>query len=378
MTGEEYLQHLQEQEYKRVAAKPRDIATLIREHPDRLGEFLLKKQGPKSPLEQALPGAQAHAFLKSLAGTKLPTPYENPIAYSIMTRLTADIEKSAETMFGWKYENRPTLGTLPLGRVDASATHVPFTENFVIVFQENLFVFINLLAKVVAAAILADGSVEPAEFSYALEGIDKKIATNPIIGERFSDVLASYLLEGRPHANGQYVLAQPSQRYAEILIQGAEYFVLGHEHAHIIKGHLPVTGSFQMPSEDEIAFSWAQEFEADEVAAMLAAKSMRNKGYDFTSGYMGADFFCSAMVILSEAVSLFTSKKLGDHPPWTERRDRLRESICKGIGPHAAKLPITVAEALQYILMSLWSTARQTLVQSKLTGAEVSPIWTGG
>jgi hypothetical protein len=222
MTGEEYLQHIQEREYERVAGKPRDIDTLIREHPDRLAEFLLKKQRPKSPLEQALPRAQAYASIKSFAGTKLPTPYENPIAYSIMTRLTADIEESAETIFGWKYENRPTLGTLPLGTVDASATHIPFTEKFVIVFQENIFVFISLLAKVVAAAIPADGSVEPAEFSYSVDGIDKKIATNPIIRERFSDVLASYLLEGRPHANGQYVLVQPSQLYAEILIQGAE------------------------------------------------------------------------------------------------------------------------------------------------------------
>jgi hypothetical protein len=110
---------------------------------------------------------------------------------------------------------------------------------------------------------------------------------------------------------------------------------------------------------------------------MLAAKSMINKGYDLTFGYVGADFFCSAMVILSEAVSLFTSKRLGDHPPWAERRDRLRESLRKGISPNAAKLSITVAGSLQHILTSLWSTARETLVQSRLAGSEVSPIWTG-
>lgn len=378
MTGEEYLQRLQECEYERLGIKPRHVAALVCDYPDRLADLLIKRQKPKSPLEEALPSAQAHAHMKTFAGTKLPTTYENPIAYSIMTGLTVDIERSAETIFGWKYENRPILGTLPLGAVNASAIHLPFTETFVIVFQENIFVFISLLAKVVAAAIPADGSVEPAEFSYAVDAIDKKIAANPIIGERFSDLLASYLLEGRPHANGQYVLVQPSRSYAEILIQGAEYFVLGHEHAHIIRKHLPLEASHQTHSDDETAFPWAQEFEADEVGAMLATKAMRNKGYDFTFGYLGADFFCSAMVILSEAVSLFTSKKPGKHPPWAERRDHLRQSLCKGISPNSAKIPIKVAVSLQHILTSLWSTARQRLVQSKLTGAEVSPIWTGG
>jgi hypothetical protein len=151
---------------------------------------------------------------------EMPTIYENPVAYSIMTGIAADIEKSAERIFGWKYENRPTMGTLPLGQVNASAIHVPFTDQYIIVFQENLFVFVSLCAKVVAAAIPSDGTVEPAQFFYALPGIDAQIAANPTIAERFNDVLIAYLLTGRPHANGQYVLVGDSDeadRHSELI-----------------------------------------------------------------------------------------------------------------------------------------------------------------
>jgi hypothetical protein len=377
MTGEEYLQRLQQREYERLGTEPRHMATVLSDYPDRLAQALIRRQRPKSPLEESLPISQARRFMESLVGIKTPTIFENPVAYSIMAGLAVDIEKSAERIFGSKYKNRPTMGTLPLGAANASAIHVPFTDQFVIVFQENLFPFINLLAKVVAAAIPADGSVEPAEFFYALDGIDAKIATNSVISERFSELLISYLFEGRPHANGQYILVQPYRSYTEILIQAAELYVLGHEHAHIIKGHLPLNGLAEALSEPEIAFSWAQEFEADEVAAMLAINAIGNRRYDITFGYLGADFFCSAMVILSEAVSLFTSKRVGKHPPWLERREHLRESLTNGMGPENAKLSITVAKSIQHILTSLWSTARQTLIQSQLAGAELSPIWTG-
>jgi hypothetical protein len=90
------------------------------------------------------------------------------------------------------------MGTLPLGKANAAAICVPFMDEFIVVFHHGLFAFVNLLAKVVAAAIPSDGSTEPATFRYEIEEIEERMKDNPVILERFIDALTSYLLDGRP------------------------------------------------------------------------------------------------------------------------------------------------------------------------------------
>lgn len=384
MLGRDYLRVLQEREYARLGKKPRDYRAFLGLNADPLARELAKRQKPRSPHEDPLPYDLARSYLSSIDVTNLPTPYENPIAYSILARATTEIENSGERIFGWKYKDKPTIGTLPLGKVNASTIRVPFTEQYVIVFQENLLTFVSLCAKVVAASIPSDGSAEPATFSYAPNDIDEKLSSNQVILRRFTDLLRSYLLEGRPHANGQYVLVQPNRRYSEILIQAAELFALGHEHAHAMKGHLTQSmteASIESAPMDGIPFSWEQEIEADEVGVMLAVATMKHMGYDATFGYSGADFFCTAMDIVDQAVGLFRPQTFSDsrkrlHPPWTQRREHLRQSLSNGIGSDKAMIPLTVARSIEHILTSLWSAARQTLIASQHDGASLSPIWT--
>jgi hypothetical protein len=384
MLGRDYLRLLQERQYARLGKEPRDYGAFLRVNADRFARELAKRQEPWPPLEGPLPYAVARSYLNSINVMKLPTPHENPIAYSILARATTEIENSGERIFGWKYRDKPTVGTLPLGKVNASMIRVPFTDQYIIVFQESLFSFVSLCAKVVAAAIPSDGSAEPATFSYALNDIDEKIASNPVILRRFTDLLTSYLLEGRPHARGQYVLVQPIRRYYEILVQAAELFALGHEHAHAIKGHLTESmteASNESAPVDEIPFSWEQEFEADEVGVMLAIAAMKHLGYDAAFGYSGADFFCSTMDIVDQAVGLFRPQAFPDarnrsHPPWTQRREHLRQSLSNGIGPDKAMIPLTVVRSIEHILASLWGKARHTIIALRRDGASLSPIWT--
>jgi hypothetical protein len=385
MQGRDYLRVIQEREYVRLGIKARDYSAFLGLNADRLAHELVKTQKARSPIEDSLTNDEAHLCFSGIDLINLPARFENPIAHSIVSRLTNEIECSAERIFGWQYKDKPTIGTLPLGQVNASLIRVPFTEQYIIVFQENLFTFVSLCAKVVAAAIPSNGSRKPASFSYALNEIDERISSNPVISRRFTDLLTSYLLAGRPHADGQYVLVQPNRTYSEILIQAAELFALGHEHAHAIKGHL--TQSIREASNepavvDEIPFSWEQEFEADEVGVMLGIASMKRMGYDAGFGYSGADFFCSAMDIVEQAVGIFRPKILfrsrnRSHPPWSQRRAYIRQALSTGIGSDKAMIPLIVARSIEYILTSLWTKARQTLIASQHAGENLSPIWTG-
>ena len=387
MQGRDYLRILQEREYARLGMKAQDYRGFPRLDADRLARAFVKRQRPRSPLEESLPHDATHRYLSgiNLTLTDLPTRFENPFAYAIMAHATNEIESSAERIFGWKYNVKPTMGSLPLGRVNASAIRIPFTEQYIIVFQENLFTFVSLCAKVVAAAIPSDGSVEPATFSYALHEIDERISSNQMISTRFTELLTSYLLEGRPHASGQYALVEPNRTYSEILIQATELFALGHEHAHAIKGHLTQTmreASSESAVVDEIPFSWEQEFEADQVGVMLGIASMKHMGYDTAFGYSGADFFCSAMDIVEQAAGIFRPNTLcpfrnPSHPPWAQRRAHIRQLLPNAKGSDRAMIPLIVARSIEHILTRLWTTARQTLIASQHAGANLSPIWTG-
>ncbi|WP_440956116.1 hypothetical protein ACSAZK_03970 [Methanosarcina sp. Mfa9] len=84
--------------------------------------------------------------------TDLPTIYENPDTYSILFDLFEQIEKSAKELLS-RLPMRPLIGTLPSGKVNAMAIKVPDTDEFMVVFEDQLFTFANLIAKIIAQSI---------------------------------------------------------------------------------------------------------------------------------------------------------------------------------------------------------------------------------
>ena len=73
MTGEEYVQQLQQREYERLGSEPRHMVTVLSDYPDRLAEALIRRQRPKSPLEEPPLIAQAVSLWKVLLESK-PRP----------------------------------------------------------------------------------------------------------------------------------------------------------------------------------------------------------------------------------------------------------------------------------------------------------------
>jgi hypothetical protein len=384
MTAAEFLQREQERTYSEIGQPPVNFRALAARDWEALNSELLRRQRPRSPLEKALGYDEVRAGFARFAAVNLPTPYENPFVYSMMTAMAKDIEEAAVTLFSHELKTRPLMGTLPLGKAGASAIRIPFTGELIIVIHQGLFAFVNLLGKVVAAAIPSAGSTERGTFDYALDQVDKTIEDNPVILERFIDILKSYLIEGRPHTRGQYVLVQPNRTWCVILLQSAELFVLGHEYGHIIKGHFDQQG-LQTPSVGsapiaEILLSWAQEFEADVTGASLAVTAMKRRDYELAFGYSGADFFCTAADIVMRALGVLQrgtedAPESETHPPWLDRRTTLRRALELGVGAANARIPLYVATTVDHILTTLWAAARPDVVALRDTGAKTSAIW---
>jgi hypothetical protein len=382
MTAAEFLQREQEKAYGEITQPPVNLGMVIRQNPEALRRMLLGRQRPRSPLEEALKDKEVCAMIARAAAVNLPTPYEDPFTYSMMTAYAEDIEEALAKAFNIRFKTRPLMGTLPLGRANAAAIRVPFIDEFIVVFHHGLFAFVNLLAKVVAAAIPSDGSTEPATFRYEIEEIDERMQHDSIILERFTDALTSYLLDGRPRTRGQYVLAQPNRTWCDILVQSAELFALGHEYSHIIRGHFYQEDFETFPGSPlaEIPVSYAQELEADQLGAILATVAMRKRRFDLTFGYCGADFFCTAMDLVMRALSVLQHGtediyQSETHPPWLIRRSLLRLSIPHWVGDEKARIPLYLATSIDHILTSLWGGARPTFVALRDAGAKPSAIW---
>jgi hypothetical protein len=165
-------------------------------------------------------------------------------------------------------------------------------------------------------------------------------------------------------------------------VQSAEFFALGHEYGHITRGHFDQVDFDRFAGSPlaEIPLSYAQEFEADHLGAILAAVAMKKRRFDLTFGYCGADFLCTAYDIVMRALSVLQQgtediSQSETHPPWLTRRALLRLSLPKWVGDEKAGIPVCVATTIDHILTSLWGAARPTFVALRDAGRKPSAIW---
>lgn len=235
-----YLENLQKRAYLSIGRLPKQNIDFNSNIFYEILEKILKSKAPFIKKPEKLENLRAGLieFMKSeLENIELPTKYEDPITYILISKLAKRIEESADDL-SIAIPYRPIIGTLPTGRVNAMAIAVPSSDEFIIVFESGLFYFALLLSKALTMSIPFKGTQEKKlTFSYDIAEVTKKIDANPEILNRFIQVLFAYLLEGRPSAAPPYILEEPYMNLAEILIDSMELFVMGHEYEHIINNH---------------------------------------------------------------------------------------------------------------------------------------------
>jgi hypothetical protein len=298
-----------------------------------------------------------------------------------------DLEASARKL-GMPVGDRPIFGTLPLGRLNAMAIRVPESDEHIIVFQDGVFGFVNLVMKAVAAAFPVESSSgEGIRFSLKPGDVDRSIEQNPEPVRRLADFLLAYIMEGHPHHAEQYWLRDPHSTLAAIFRSTAETFIMGHEYGHIAAGHLTIR---QQDVEQQLGdttvevlpLAWRQEIEADYIGMTLTVQTMHDvRQMDLALSYIGIDLLFSTIDLVERAMGTLlgvdpTTVLHDSHPPPSARRDVMRNHLEDiGVGPEAAAGAVGLAETATATLDRMWDRIEPYFGELHRRGEQPALIW---
>ncbi len=395
--AQQYLLELQEKTYSRMGMSLEDVQKKAQD-PNGGEEEIMKEY-----LEQNTDFFPADVISKMKANMKqrledvakieVPTPYEDPSHYQFILGLAHDIEEAARVLRLEEHSSlnyvRPIFGTLPTGKVNAMTIAVPSSDDYLVVFESELFTFCYLVCKAIAQTISYKSLKDSFVFSTKQRDMNEMITRNKKITERFQEVIVGYLAYGRPSVARPYLLEEPYFTTAMMILRSMELFILGHEYAHILNGHLKksnmVAATVGGQEINEVSWSWEQELAADRWGLQLMLVAIRLKwGFDAALSYWGADFFFTCFDILERGKSILRTGKedwywsggkkheaARSHPPAKVRQDQIRQEIRKQFGEGPVKLGMSLERATEL----LWERTSPKLVRYYETGRKFDPRW---
>ena len=236
----------------------------------------------------------------------LPTPYENPDNYPILTDLAALILAALQD--DRRVDEAPLVGTLPLGWPIAILLRVPDSGKHIALVDAGATVFANLLAKACAQGLIPteDGSEE--SWIAALAG-----QQHPAV-ERYVELVTASLGDG-PAAAPQY---WPDDEWSGLMTQlrtAIETFILADPLVHLSLGHAASAERLQLsngdPDSESYRWSEAQRVETFVMRLGATASVLQAKGFDRTLGYWAIEMFLLTLVLLEHLQAV----RRGSPPP---------------------------------------------------------------
>jgi len=343
---------------------------------------------------------------------QLPTKYENPNFFLIMSSLADDLA-SIIPYFSDVIPEFPayTFGTLPTGHFNARTIEYEQT-GFLILFENEIFDFCHALAKIIALCmeresgdatgaarfrntymiqVLEGGTSVTYLFSLKPEKITKTVKENKRMVGLFAEMVLSYLLLGRLTKLYPYRPEMPYTLLVSSLTRSMEVFLLSHEYGHLVNKDLTEDPSgrlrkrksqFGRISATEIEYLQDIEKDADAVGYSCAIGSFKKAGGDLALGYVGADIVFTAFHLMKRAAYFLKYGKeptnydlypSSSHPNPIDRRDEMRFLITTQHeeGGRMVELGIEI----ENIFRSLWDELLPSLTEAHKKGFAVSPKW---
>ncbi len=388
----QFLEMLQRQSVKQLALPTRNTDLRLTERKAMLQTMagLVQVRRDRFTAEElAKYETSLRSVLRELEEKPLPTTHECAPHYSLL-RSSADQIEKAITLEGLQVRPTPVLGTLRTGRVNALTVAVPGSDEYVVLFESELFHFAYLLSKAIVAAMSVSEGKTTAVLSPSREDVIRRLRAAPEVLARFQQVLIAYAALGRPSAAPPYALAEPWATVAAQLARSVRLFVLGHEYGHLLAGYHRATKSAStLPGGarvDEYRYSWAEELEADRWGLRLMVRGEEVAGglgtscVDFPFCYWGADFYFGCYEVLEDSVSILSGGKTGKrlfqtHPPPEVRRASLRAALYQSFGPERAERAMELAVAVDGVLRTLWEESQNWLYKCHRSGVTVASTW---
>jgi hypothetical protein len=272
--------------------------------------------------------------------SKLQSKYEDIGSFTILQTIFDKVESSANKL-NMSVSQKPILGTALSKEYNAFAVKVPDAEEYLIVFEGELFILSNILSKIISLS-LPDfkRSDESVSFNLKISRIRNHIQTHPALQELFTDFVHNVISNAQPTKTKQYFLHESLGVMQYTLLNSLELFVVGHEYGHIYAGHLNDSSLTDFlyfgKNVSRISLDWEMEFEADLIGLNLLLNSLNDKSL-LPFSYLGPEMFFTFLDISERANNLFNTGKEtrfeggGTHPPSFERRNRVRQLLRENI-----------------------------------------------
>ncbi|MGH3900100.1 MAG: hypothetical protein ACRDTA_18035 [Pseudonocardiaceae bacterium] len=311
--------------------------------------------------------------------------YESPWDIRGLSMAASELEEAARRR-GADLPERPLLGTLPTGRINARTLLVDGTDEHLVLFESQFTTFAYMVAQAIADVLPytehEDGGVS---FTIEVEEVAARIERRPATTRRFGEMILAYLKTGQPGLAPHRIQERIPNVYAGILSDSIVKFALGHEYGHILYGHVgprrPVSqlGGTDSDDPEEIQYSQVQEVEADTAGTQYMLLAQRPL-YGLPFSYCGADVYFTMMDVFDRAISLLRHGEEGrtlytTHPAPGRRRATLRD-VQKLLEPgDQGKLALDTAKGMQAIVEMLWNRLRGGLLDAHRAGVRPLDIW---
>jgi hypothetical protein len=394
----EFVRNWQEDEYRALAG-----ALNLGNNPRRAYE---KLSGSVMPLDYTSPEkffaayedaglflgeqarAYAHASITSMYqhywSLAPATEYEDQNRYSSMM-MTFDSLNYALEKKGYRLDPHPLLASLPTGDINARVLTISPARCPVLFFEQGLFRFFGDFTKVVSWAFPPISPLDRYD-DKAIRRMQTRYTMPQQASHDFLVVLETYVSEGSTTEISQRIkVAQYNKLLRSGLLQAMEWFIMGHELAHLVLGHLEASNL-----TDDRDTLWEREYEADLFSVELLIEIAKNNGVSWTFNYWACDVALTLFICLYRAIALLefgTSEPRWasqTHPNPASRRLRLREAVHYekyswgdrarsrlGLGTAAGAL-CGMSNAL---LLRLYQMSRMGLLLAHSQGVRPSPIW---
>ena len=318
-----------------------------------------------------------------------PTDYEDLLKYQKIVR-TVDSLRLVVADKEPLVDYWPLIATMPSGSVNAITYRVPRSNESIIIFESELLDFIERLCTVVSMTLAFERAEDKWGFSFRENDIIRMIDANREIVSAFLELLVAYVVHRQPsraalYDSGNFV----SRSMADILRDATNCFILGHEYAHILLGHMRnesiASRRIMMLDADEVIYGWQLEHAADFWGLRLAIEAGdRVSKWGVELSYAGAELFFGALDVMDRATSLLSSGDesaqrlgFGSHPPPALRREVLRAAIKEMISENLASGALVFGQGIEFIMQELWRATKHAVIDERTRGVGVASSWAG-
>jgi hypothetical protein len=296
-------------------------------------------------------------FKEEYYSDALLTKYEVRHSFIILKTLFEKVENTLKQFTNEKL-SMPYIGTAHSREYNAFAIKVPTTDEYLIIFEGELFMLANLLSKII---VLSMPDLTDRSFSLDREKLRSWIEGNPTLTERFRELIEYGMFRGEPSKCSKYRLSENLQLTLQFqLLQSMELFVVAHEIGHLYNGDLNNSATsilhIKNNSYDKILPAWEMEYEADRFGLNLLLHIVGKEGIPPFS-YLGPELFFSFLSIDERTRNVEGNQAFDGndtHPPSFERRTRIRKALNELLPQDHLESYSVVSQFLEDILEIHW------------------------